>query len=57
MVVVRLPRIVDVPAQPVRVSADGRGLGWSISAASSAGFLLAQATGNDLLRTAPGISQ
>ena len=39
---VRLPNIVDGPEKPLRVSEDGRGIGLSITAASTARFLLAQ---------------
>ncbi|MFN7864758.1 MAG: NAD(P)-dependent oxidoreductase [Curvibacter sp.] len=53
---VRLPRIVDGPDKPVRTSADGRGIGLSITAASAARFLLARATGNEWLRATPSIS-
>ena len=53
---VRLPYIVPGPDKPVRVSADGRGIGRSISAASAARFLLARASGPDFLRTTPSIS-
>jgi uncharacterized protein YbjT (DUF2867 family) len=53
---VRLPNIVDGPDRPLRISKDGRGIGLSITAVSAARFLLAQATGNDFLRTTPSIS-
>jgi len=53
---VRLPLIVDGPDKPIRTSADGRGSGLSITAASAARFLLAQATGDDFLRATPSIS-
>lgn len=53
---VRLPMIVDGPVRPVRVSADGRGLGLSITAASAAEFLLAQVSDDGFLRQTPSIS-
>jgi uncharacterized protein YbjT (DUF2867 family) len=53
---VRLPNIVDGPERPVRVSADGRGIGLSITAASAARFLLARASGGDFLRETPSVS-
>jgi uncharacterized protein YbjT (DUF2867 family) len=53
---VRLPNIVDGPEKPLRMSADGRGIGLSITASSAASFLLARATGQDQLRTTPSIS-
>jgi uncharacterized protein YbjT (DUF2867 family) len=53
---VRLPHIVDGEERPLRVSKDGRGLGLSISAASTARFLLEQATSSEWLRSTPSIS-
>jgi uncharacterized protein YbjT (DUF2867 family) len=53
---VRLPNIVDGPEKPLRVSEDGRGIGLSITAASTARFLLARATGSEFLRATPSIS-
>ena len=53
---VRLPNIVEGPERPVRVSGDGRGIGLSITAASTARFLLDQATNDDFLRATPSIS-
>jgi uncharacterized protein YbjT (DUF2867 family) len=53
---VRLPSIVDGPDAPLRVSADGRGLGLSISAESTARFLLQQVGSREYLRSAPSIS-
>lgn len=53
---VRLPNIVEGPDRPVRVSEDGRGIGLSITAASTARFLLARATGSGFLRATPSIS-
>jgi len=52
---VRLPNIVDGPDQPWRVSADGRGIGLSISAESAARFLLEQVSSAEHLRSAPSI--
>ena len=53
---VRLPNIVEGPEKPVRVSADGRGIGFTITAASAARFLLEQVKASDHLRSAPSIS-
>jgi uncharacterized protein YbjT (DUF2867 family) len=53
---VRLPNIVEGPEKPLRVSEDGRGIGLSITAASTARFLLARATGTDFLGATPSIS-
>ena len=53
---VRLPNIIEGPEKPIRVSEDGRGIGLSITAASTARFLLARATGNEFLRATPSIS-
>jgi len=53
---VRLPNIVDGPERPLRISADGRGIGLSITANSAARFLLAQATGGEFLGQTPSIS-
>jgi uncharacterized protein YbjT (DUF2867 family) len=53
---VRLPNIVEGPEKPVRVSEDGRGIGLSITAASTARFLIARATGTEFLRATPSIS-
>jgi uncharacterized protein YbjT (DUF2867 family) len=53
---VRLPNIVDGPEKPLRVSEDGRGIGLSITAASTARFLLARAAGTEFLRATPSIS-
>jgi uncharacterized protein YbjT (DUF2867 family) len=52
---VRLPNIVAGPERPLRVSADGRGIGLSVTAASAARFLLARASGGDFLRETPSI--
>jgi uncharacterized protein YbjT (DUF2867 family) len=53
---VRLPNIVEGPERPLRVSADGRGIGLSITAASAARFLLDQATSAELVPSTPSIS-
>ena len=53
---VRLPNIVEGPDKLLRLSVDGRGIGLSITAASTARFLLAQASGSDFLRSTPSIS-
>jgi uncharacterized protein YbjT (DUF2867 family) len=53
---VRLPNIVEGHEKPLRLSQDGRGIGLSITAASTARFLLARATGSEFLRAAPSIS-
>jgi nucleoside-diphosphate-sugar epimerase len=53
---VRLPNIVEGPEKPIRVSSDGRGIGLSITAASTGRFLLARATGTDFLGATPSIS-
>lgn len=53
---VRLPNIVEGPERPIRVSHDGRGIGLSITAASTARFLLARATGSEFLRATPSVS-
>lgn len=53
---VRLPNITDGPERPLRISADGRGIGPSITAASAALFLLDQATAPELVDSTPSIS-
>jgi nucleoside-diphosphate-sugar epimerase len=53
---VRLPNIVEGPERPLRVSADGRGIGLSVTAASAARFLLDQATSAELFDSTPSIS-
>jgi hypothetical protein len=53
---VRLPSIVEGPDKPLRVSADGRSLGLSISAEATARFLLQQVGSGQYLRSAPSIS-
>ena len=53
---VRLPDIVEGPERPLRLSKDGRGIGLSVTAASTAGFLLHQVTSSEWVRAAPSIS-
>jgi uncharacterized protein YbjT (DUF2867 family) len=53
---VRLPNIVEGPERPLRTSKDGRGIGLSITAMSTARFLLQQVTSSDWVRSAPSIS-
>ena len=53
---VRLPNIVAGPDRPLRLSADGRGIGLSITAESAARFLLRQAAAAGHLHAAPCIS-
>lgn len=53
---VRLPSIVEGPEKPLRLSTDGRGLGLSVTAASTARFLLEQVTASEWVRSAPSIS-
>jgi len=53
---VRLPNIIEGPEKPLRVSADGKGIGLSITASSAAKFLLNQVTASEFLRKTPSIS-
>lgn len=53
---VRLPNIVSGPPRQVRISADGKRVGISITAESVATFLLQQTTDNSWLRKTPSIS-
>jgi uncharacterized protein YbjT (DUF2867 family) len=53
---VRLPNIVAGPDKPIRLSADGRGIGLSITAESAARFLLEQVSSDRYLRQVPCIS-
>lgn len=53
---VRLPNIVEGPEKPLRISNDGRGIGLSITAASTARFLLQQINSSEWVRSAPSIS-
>jgi nucleoside-diphosphate-sugar epimerase len=55
-VAVRLVGIKQGPAKPVRVTADGKGLGLTITASSIAEFLLARTTGAEFVRQTPSIS-
>ncbi len=55
-IAVRLVAIAEGPAKPVRTTADGKGLGFTITASSIAEFLLARATGPEFLRQTPSIS-
>ena len=53
---VRLPNIVAGADKPIRVSADGRGIGFSITAESAARFLLEQVSSDRYLRQVTCIS-
>lgn len=53
---VRLPNIIDGPEKPLRVSADGRGIGLSITAASAARFLVEQVSSPAHIAAAPSVS-
>lgn len=53
---VRLPNIVAGPRKPVRTSEDGKGIGISISAESTAEFLLQQLSDDRWLEKTPSIS-
>lgn len=53
---VRLPAIVDGPEKPIRMSASGRGIGLSITAASAARFLLTLASTSNFTQSTPSIS-
>lgn len=53
---VRLPNIVEGPEKPLRLSKDGRGIGLSVTAASTARFLLQQVSSSEWVRSAPSIS-
>jgi hypothetical protein len=44
------------PERPLRISMDGRGIGLSITAVSTARFLLQQVTSSDWVRSTPSIS-
>jgi nucleoside-diphosphate-sugar epimerase len=55
-VAVRLVGITEGPAKPVRTTDDGKGLGFTITAASAAEFLLARASGPEFVRQTPSIS-
>jgi len=53
---VRLPNIVSGPSKRIRSSQDGKGIGISITAESTAEFLLQQVSENTWLRRTPSIS-
>ncbi len=53
---VRLPNIVPGPSKRIRSSQDGKGIGISITAESTAEFLLQQVSENIWLRRTPSIS-
>jgi|LakMenE01Jun11ns_1017448.scaffolds.fasta_scaffold9918056_2 uncharacterized protein YbjT (DUF2867 family) len=53
---VRFPNIVPGPLRPVRASADGTGIGISITATSAAGFLVSQLSDSQWLRQTPSVS-
>mgnify|MGYP006277049323 CR=1 FL=1 len=53
---VRLPSITSGPVKPVRASVVGRGLGLTITAASTARYLLDQARSTEWVRSSPSIS-
>lgn len=55
-VAVRLVGITEGAAMPVRMTEDGKGLGFTITAPSVAEFLLTCATGPEFLRQTPSIS-
>lgn len=55
-VAVRMAAIKKGPVKPVRTSADGRGLGLSVTAASAAAFLVARTHGPAFLRETPSLS-
>ena len=53
---VRLPNIVEGPARPIQASESGKGIGISITAASTAAFLIQQINDNQWLHKSPSIS-
>ena len=53
---VRLPNIVEGPARPIQASDSGKGIGISITAASTAAFLLQQISDNQWVQKSPSIS-
>lgn len=55
-VAVRLVGITEGTAKPVRMTEDGKGLGFTITAPSIAEFLLARATGPEFLRQTPSVN-
>jgi uncharacterized protein YbjT (DUF2867 family) len=52
----RFPAIVDGPAQPLRTSADGRGIRFKITTGSCATFMLDQLADSPHLRATPSVS-
>jgi uncharacterized protein YbjT (DUF2867 family) len=53
---VRLPAVVSGPERPLRISKDGRGIGLSVTAASTARFLIDQVTSSEWVNATPSIS-
>ena len=53
---VRLPNIVDGPGREVRASESGKGIGISITAESTAAFLLQQISNNHWVQKSPSVS-
>lgn len=53
---VRLPNIVEGPTRPIQASESGKGIGITITAASTAEFLLQQISDNQWLQKSPSIS-
>ena len=53
---VRLPNIVEGPVRPIQASDGGKGIGISITAASTAAFLLQQISDNQWVQKSPSIS-
>jgi uncharacterized protein YbjT (DUF2867 family) len=53
---VRLPAVVSGPERPLRISKDGRGIGLSVTAASTARFLIDQVTSSEWVNSTPSIS-
>jgi uncharacterized protein YbjT (DUF2867 family) len=53
---VRLPNIVEGASKPVRASESGKGIGISVTAESTAEFLLQQITNKEWLQKSPSIS-
>jgi uncharacterized protein YbjT (DUF2867 family) len=53
---VRFPNIVPGPLRPVKASANGRGIGISITATSAAEFLVSQLSESQWLRQNPSVS-
>lgn len=53
---VRLPNIMEGPARTIQASDSGKGIGISITAASTAAFLIQQISDNQWLHKSPSIS-